>query len=140
MTPTRKDLEVSILNRTLGRRNYKLSEPCGPNAELTAAVMTDPGNTYGLIIKLEGFPEVCPSIYVKGELKNWKGRPMSSTDASMHCYGYENGNTKLCYGWTSSWNPQVSLLYLYMRGKIWLECYEMHLVTGNPIDYYLPHA
>lgn len=140
MKQKRFENEVAILDKILGRANYRLEDPYGLRTELLALVKTERGKFYYLFIKMHGYPEVCPTVYVKGELKDCKGNPMSTTDASMHCYGYEDGNTKLCIGWESSWNPQTTIIFLYLRGKIWLECYESHLVTGKPIDYYLRHA
>lgn len=140
MKPNRKDLEVAILDRMLGRNNYSLANPLGQTPSLLALVKTQAGKMYYLYFDLTGYPEECPSTFVKAELKDWKGNPLSTTDASMHCYGYWNGMTKLCLGWTSEWTPGAHLFALYVRGKIWLECYDRHLVTGKPIDYYLKHA
>ena len=140
MKQSRRDLEVALLDRILGPANYHLSNPSGPNAELLALVKTEKKKFYYVIIKLGGYPEVYPSVYVKGELKNKRGEPMSTTDASMHCYGYENGNTKLCLGWTATWNPETHLVFLYLRAKIWLECYDRHLATGQKIEDFLRHA
>lgn len=140
MTPYRKAVEVNILDRTLGRDRYRLVDPLGQETKLYALAKTSSRKEYVLIIDLAGYPEKCPNLYVRGELKDHWGRSMSETSASMHCYGYENGNTKLCQGWQSSWTPSYHIFALYMRGLFWLECYERHLVTGKSIDQYLKHA
>jgi hypothetical protein len=140
MNLNRKSVEVNILDRTLGRDKYRLVDPLGPNTKLYALAKTSSQKEYVLILDLAGYPEACPKIYVRGELKDHWGKPMSETSASMHCYGYEDGNTRLCQGWQASWTPAYHIFALYMRGLFWLECYERHLATGETIDKYLKHA
>lgn len=140
MTERRIVQETLLLEERLGPYNYRWEDKHSDHSVMKAVVETASKKVYVLILELMGYPELMPDMYVMGELKYKNGEPMSKTSYSMHCYGYCDGNTEICFGDSSEWSPQTSLFDLYIKGKIWLECYDGgHLVTGKPIDYYLRH-
>ena len=72
--------------------------------------------------------------------KDKDGNDLSGTSACMHTLSSEHGWTRICHYGYNDWTPAVSLFKVYVRCHLWLEMYEAHLQTGNPIDYYLKHA
>ena len=67
------------------------------------------------------------------------GEAMNGCSAAMHTLYAENNKTRICHYGSDSWNPYVSIYKIYIKCRLWLEIYELHLKTGNPLDYYLKH-
>ncbi|MBQ3289217.1 MAG: hypothetical protein IJH50_07395 [Kiritimatiellae bacterium] len=103
------------------------------------AARTNRKNIYTLYIPLDGFPESMPKVFVTRMLLSRSGEKLDSPSASMHTLQSENGWTRLCHYGSNSWTSDVSLYKIYIKCRLWLEMYELHLQTGNDIDYYLSH-
>lgn len=103
-------------------------------------VVTNRKNNYTLRIDLSDFPESIPPAFVKEMLRNKDGNALSDCSSSMHTLCSEHGWTRICHYGYSSWTPRVSIYKVFIRCRLWLEAYESHLETGNPIDYYLRHS
>lgn len=94
---------------------------------------------YTLRIELSGFPNNVPKVFVTKMLKDKYGEKLDSADGSMHVLESEHGWTRICHYGDASWTPNVSLYKIYVKCCLWLNMYELHLETGNDIEYYLNH-
>ena len=129
--------ENTILNRYLTPNLFKFHDVGTPKEHLVMGARTNRKNIYRLYIPLDGFPLNKPKVFVTQRLKDKWGNIIADYSASMHTLGAENGWTQIChYG---AWDPNVSLYKIYIKCRLWLEMYELHLQTGKPIDYYLNH-
>ncbi len=136
MTPLRLVDELNLLVKDLSLNNFELKDGLTDHPVLRAAIVTANQHHYGLEIDLTGFPEKQPKMYVLKKLMKQDGTPMGLSSA-MHCLGITDEKTRVCFA--NSWQPDTHLIELYFKGKLWLECYEAHLETGNTIDHYLKH-
>lgn len=96
-------------------------------------------NVYTLRVELSRFPNSVPKVFVMKMLKNQDGEKLDSCDGSMHVLESEHGWTRICHYGEGAWTPNVSLYKIYVKCCLWLNMYELHLETGNDIDYYLNH-
>ena len=106
---------------------------------LVMAARTNRGNIYTLKMDLSNFPENVPQVFVNKMLYDACGCALDSPSPSMHTLNSENGCTQICHYGRKSWNNMVSLYKVYLKCRIWLEIYEEHLRSGEPIDFYLTH-
>lgn len=105
---------------------------------------TNTGNEYALWIPLGNFPNEAPRMYVVSpkNLRHRSGQLLSSlgTSSAMHLLGpNEHGHPQICHYNGQYWHPKVTLHKIVMKGRLWLEAYENHLVSGRNIDEYLGH-
>ena len=91
---------------------------------------------YTLRMDLEGFPFVAPDVCTTRMLYTKSGKPLDNPQHGMHCLGSKHGGTQICH-FGSSWHPMISLYKVFIKCRIWLEAYELHLDTGMKLDYYL---
>ena len=134
--------ELAVLSRKLPRNAFhffnvedgSVSEPY-----LRIGARTNSGNIYTLHMSLGGFPMNQPRVRLTRMLKDVNGNDMDHASAAMHTLSAEEGCTRICHSGVNSWTPAVSLYKVYMKCRLWLEMYEMHLRTGKPLDYWLPH-
>ena len=139
MDQQRLMMETQVLNQYLTPNLFKFHDIGTPNEHIVMAARTNRKNVYRLYIKLEGFPLRKPEVYVTQALRDKKGNVLSQVSGTMHTLGMwqEKGWTQIChYG---AWNPDVAIYKIYIKCRLWLEMYELHLQTGKPIDYYLNH-
>ncbi len=132
-------LELHVLQQKLPPNLYRFCDLDKPAPYLLAGARTNRGNVYTLRIELAEFPLHIPKAFVTRMLQDRAGRPLSGASASMHTLPSEHGRTRLCHFGYDSWTPLVSLYKIYVKCRLWLEMYELHLQTGHPIDYYLNH-
>lgn len=137
MTPQRLVAELNEVAKYLGLNNFKLLDGVTPHPLFKAPVVTHTGRTHGLELHLSGFPESSPDMCVPEALRMKDGRLMTIS-SEMHCLGIRDGKTYICHN--KIWRPETSLFNLYIKGKLWLEGYENHLITGEPIAKYLKDA
>lgn len=132
--------EFSVLSRRIPENAFRFFGIGSRSSYLRIGAITNSGNVYTLHIELSNFPESIPPVYVTQMLRNKEGEEMSSASAAMHTLSSEHGWTRICHYGYNAWTPAISLFKVYVRCRLWLEMYEAHLRTGNPIDYYLKHA
>jgi len=118
---------------------WKFVDLNGKRPYLAAAVQTKVGRVYTIQIELERFPQGVPKVFVTEMLRRKDGTAMDSSSRSMHTLDSEHGRTRICHYGVDSWTPGVSLYKIYIKCALWLNCYEEHLRTGKPMDYYLSH-
>jgi len=137
MTETRKWAEERLLLQHLPAQAFKFVGLDTDDPVLVLAAQTNAKNSYVVVIKLAEYPECQPDAYINETLLSKAGVPLCIPSASMHTLdGSGDLKTHICY---AGWNPQSSLYKIYLKCKLWLECYELHLKTGNDIDFYLNH-
>lgn len=139
MTKSRYEAELQVLNRYLTPNLFKFQDMGTNRAHLVMAARTNRKNIYTLYIPLDGFPETLPKVFVTRMLKSRTGEDLDGASAAMHTLPSENGWTRLCHYAADSWTEDVSLYKVYIKCRLWLEMYELHLQNGRPIDYYLNH-
>ena len=111
-------------------------------------IQTNSKKTYRLkIITGNSFPNSHPRVYVTYpshySLVDYEGNHLKSRGASsrMHTLSpNEDNNVQICHYDSSNWRPTVTLYKVIIKCRLWLEAYEGHLRTGEPIDYFLSHA
>ena len=138
MDNNRYQAELRVLQNKLAPNLYKFIDMDKELPYVVMAARTNRGNVYTLRIELDRFPNEIPKVFVLKMLKTKHGRSMNDCSASMHTLTSEHGWTRICH-YGSSWTPKISIYKVYVRCRLWLEMYEQHLKTGNPLDYYLDH-
>lgn len=139
ITNERLELENSVLQKRIPANAYRFMDIGTSKPYLAIAAKTNRGNVYTLRIELDEFPDEIPKAFINKMLRNNNGGMMNDCSAAMHTLQSENGRTRIChYGW-DSWNNRVSLYKVYVKCRLWLEMYELHLDNGKNIDYYLNH-
>jgi len=139
MTKSRLAAETQVLNQFLGPNLFRFQEMGTPNAHLVMAARTNRKNVYTLYAELKGFPASMPRVFVTRMLKDRAGNDLSVPSGDMHTLASDHGWTRLCHYSAASWTPDVSLYKVYVKCRLWLEMYELHLQTGKKISYYLNH-
>ena len=85
------------------------------------------------------FPNSVPPMIVKTPsmttLKKRNGNNLDGFDD--HIYGVHDGCTQICHFKPSLWKDNNTLYQVVMKGLIWLEAYQAHLRTGQPLNVYL---
>lgn len=139
MTEERLNLEKSVLQREMPLVQCVFKDMNTSTPYVLMPVKTKNGKVYTIRIDLDGFPNSLPHAFVTKMLRTKNGESMDSASASMHTLPTEHGYTRICHYGYESWNPMVSILKVYVKCALWLNMYELHLLTGNTMDYYLNH-
>lgn len=105
---------------------------------------TNGGTQYAVRFVLpESYPDDCPSALVTHPvpLVNRRGRSLATigASASMHVLDGEGPYTSICHYHPARWGADRTLYEVAIKSRLWLEAYEIHLRTGEPIDTYLAH-
>ena len=136
---TRLHMEQEVLNYYLPSSAYRFMDMNTANPYLVMGVMTNHGKSYTIRIDLADYPQNVPQVYVTRMLLTKDGAIMDSPSAAMHTLSSRYGFTRICHYGTNAWNYRVTLYKVYIKCRLWLEIYELHLKTGKPMDYYLNH-
>lgn len=139
MNLQRQRIEEKVLRHYLPSNTFVFKDLSTNNPYVLMAARTNNGKIYTIRIDLGNFPESVPKAFVTKMLKDKNGRAMDSTSGSMHTLTSEHGYTRICHYNSSAWNPNVSIYKVYIKIRLWLEMYELHLKNGKPLDYYLNH-
>ena len=133
MDKRRLELEKEVLSKKLPSNIYMFRDEGTPNFHLLIAARTNAKNVYTLKIMLNDFPASVPSVYTTQPLKDRNGNDLEVSH-ELHNYGTSNGQTRICHYPDDRWSPRVSLYKVYIKCRLWLECYEIYLRTGESID------
>lgn len=133
MDQARFELEKAVLEKKLPSNIYMFREMGTPNAHLLIGARTNAKNVYTLKIMLNDFPSSVPDVYTTKPLKDRSGHYLDVSH-ELHCLGPASGGTRLCHYPIEYWSPHVSLYKVYIKCRLWLECYEIYLRTGQSID------
>lgn len=111
---------------------------------LTGTLCTRSGTHYLIRLCLPGdYPASPPRAYVLSPyLVTRDGGPLPHPSASMHTLAPDQeGHIQICHSHPYRWNERAdNLVKVAAKLRLWLEAYEAHWATGEPIDHYLPHA
>ena len=125
--------------------SFRIQCPQDPErAGAVGTLTTNAGNEYGLWIPLGDFPNEPPGMFVVSpkDLRKRSGKKLAKIgpSADMHLLGPdEHGHPQICHHNDASWTPNITIFKVVMKGRLWLEAYEMHKATGKNIDRYLAH-
>jgi hypothetical protein len=128
-----------VLQENLPENIYRFMDMGTDSPYLAMAAKTNEGNVYTLKIELAEFPESVPRVFVTHMLYDAKSNPLDTPNQYMHTLRSENGCTQICHYGRNAWTNMVSLYKVYIKCRLWLEIYEEHLHSGEPIDHYLTH-
>lgn len=140
----RLSMEKDILDRELSNVTWFNPTSAG-NTRVEWRVNTNNGQSYVLRIYLPGnFPNECPTLVVShspygSPLRKKNGSLLDHTSMDDHTYDAHDGFTKICHFNPSQWSNVSTLYQVLLKGRIWLEAYEIHRRTGASLDTYLPH-
>ena len=86
------------------------------------------------------FPNSCPSVVVispNGILRRANGSFLRTASRNDHVLPSKDGFTQICHFRSHIWMGDATLSQVVKKGVIWLEAYELHLQTGDPLDKFL---
>jgi ubiquitin-protein ligase len=139
MTPQRLQQEIAILEKFFPKK-YKFENLYLENELLDVGVKTQSGKVYRLNILLPNdYPNSLPKVYIVFPLplKKADGSIITGLSHSFHTLENDGDKIQICHYKPNAWKPTHTLYRIIMKARIWLEAYEGHLATGNPIDNYL---
>ncbi len=122
-------------------------EFCNPTAQLTieGRYWSSQSTSYFLVVKVPpGYPDECPSTYIC-----WPS-PLRGRDKPLEDYGSTHdmhvwetdvpGWTKICTYNPTRWRSSETVERVLHKAFLWIEAYEAHIETGEPIAHYLMAA
>ena len=133
--------EKDILEQYFSK-NVEWIEPTNPSkSRVEVKLQSNSNKKYTLRVYLkEDFPNSCPhmAIVQPRNLRSKNNLEIPLMDKSFHTLGLTvDGFTKLCHYSPELWTSDITLYNVFMKGRLWIEAYEGHLETGNPMDTYL---
>ena len=140
LTQQRLAMERAVLARKLPPNTYHFCNMQTDCPFLAVAARTNAGNIYTVRIDLRNFPNQVPAAGVTRLLNDRMGNPLDTCNGLMHVLNCDwQGGTRICHYGPRSWTPNVSLYKIFIKCRLWLELYELHLQTGKPIDHFVVH-
>jgi hypothetical protein len=139
MTDERLNKEFATLKTVLKDKAFQFLDFNTAKPNLVVAQQTNSGRVYTIKIDLSDFPNNIPDVFITrpSPLKTIAGNPMLEASHTMHTLCGENGCTKVCHYGPQDWSSNVSLYHVIIKIRFWLEAYETHLKTGEPLSNYL---
>ncbi len=135
----RLKIERDVLDKYFPNRVTWISPRQSTKVEVK--LETNKNNSYTLRIGLpEDFPNSCPKLTIVSpkNLRQKNGQPLPENSSEFHTLGAEGGCISICHFYPLRWNAQDTMYEVFMKGRLWLEAYEGHLNTGEPLNVYLP--
>jgi hypothetical protein len=125
-------------------KRYVIQDLNTGHAYIDLGLRTNANRTYRLKILLGDFPYSKPEVYVvyPKNLRDYNGYLLSDigVSAEMHLLQPdEDDNIQLCHYSDKVWHSNVTLYKVALKCLVWLNAYDGHLRTGEPLDYYLKH-
>lgn len=132
----RRELEEYFCNKV---KWINPADQHASNVEVTVTLSND--KQYTLSVSLPSdFPNSCPSMIVsvpRDCLKKKNGCFLNVSSAEDHTLPSKDGCTQICHCRPDLWRNDCTLYQVFIKGLTWLEAYEVHLETGDPLDCYL---
>jgi hypothetical protein len=107
--------------------------------EASGVASASSGRQYSLAIPIPtGFPNQRPPMYVTDPLplRMADGSLLSALGVShqMHTLApSSNGMIQICHWRDARWHSNILLHKVFLKGLLWIEAYEQHLATGQPL-------
>ena len=136
---SRLSLERDLLDKYFPNR-VTWTAPRG-STKVELKLETNENKPYILRIDIPpDFPNSCPPLTVISptNLRQKNGLPLPENDSEFHTLAAKDGCISICHFYPLHWNAQDTLYEVFMKGRLWLEAYEGHLKSGQPISVYLP--
>ncbi len=138
MSPGRLAAEKAIL-----AKNFPTFRWSGDGLVVDGTLHTNRGREYRVRLdSLLGYPSAMPRVLVTAPtLYTRDGRPMweVGTSAKMHTLTPLGTWVQVCHGRGDRWETRDTLYLAVLKARLWLEAYEYHLDTGEPLDRWLSH-
>ncbi|MBH0776587.1 hypothetical protein [Nocardia bovistercoris] len=135
----RLDTERTILARYFPQLEWH--DPTDPDrTHVQGEIAANSGASYALRLDIPAtYPATCPAMVVPrpAPLRDHDGRPLTEPDRTMHTLAALDDATRISHCHPARWVPSNTLYLVALKGRIWLEAYETHLRTGEPIETYL---
>lgn len=112
----------------------------GPDTRIEVQMTSNSNKAYTLRACIQpDYPNSCPDLLVCNPSRPLKNKDGYDLDCGTdnHSYGTKDGLTTICHFVPTMWTNEYTLYQVFMKGRIWLEAYEIHLHTGKPIKTYL---
>jgi hypothetical protein len=139
MTNERLNKEYAVLQKILRDKTFRFLDFNTAKPNLVVAQQTNSGKIYTIKIDLSDFPYTVPDAFITNPkpLNTRTGEPMLGASHPMHTLPGVDGCTKVCHYGPQDWSSNVSLYEVIIKIRFWLEAYETHLKTGEPLSNYL---
>lgn len=101
--------------------------------------LSNSGHRYHLALPIpSGFPFTRPALYLTepSPLLTADGRTVASLGVShnMHTLSPSPaGFVQICHWRDDRWHARILLHKVFLKGLLWIEAYEQHLATGQPL-------
>ena len=112
----------------------------GPDTRIEIQMTSNSNKAYTLRACIQpDYPNSCPELFVCNPSRPLKGKDGNDLECGTdnHSYGTKQGLTTICHFVPTLWTNEYTLYQVFMKGRIWLEAYELYLQTGKPIKTYL---
>lgn len=137
----RLGLEKAILETYFKHKVQWINPTACGETKVEVQMTTTNNKNFTLRVYLPNdFPNSCPDMVVcnpSSPLVKKDGSVLSSVSGTDHTYGTKDGMTKICHFLPAKWTSENTLYQIFMKGLIWLEAYEGHRATGQPINNFL---
>ena len=133
----RLGLEKELLDKYFPNRVKWIDPGSGTKVEVQVTCSNDRQYTLRVYIP-EDFPNSCPKMVVKSAmLRAYNGVYLHQYPGDNHT-GYNiDGYSGICHFRPNLWRANNTLYQVFMKGLIWLEAFQSHLRTGQPLSKYL---
>lgn len=137
----RLGLEKQVL-KTYFQDKVRWIDPtvCG-GTKVEVQMKTSNNRNFTLRVYLpKDFPNSCPEMVVcspSSPLVKNDGTVLKFSSYGDHTLGTKDGMTQLCHYRTNKWTSINTLYQVFMKGLLWLEAYEGHRASGEPISNFL---
>jgi hypothetical protein len=103
---------------------------------------TSAGRKYALYLLIpSNFPYARPSLYITDPrpLLTHNGQSLASlgTSHAMHTLSPTNNCVQICHWRDERWHSGILLHKVFLKGLMWLEAFEQHLATGEPLSQFV---
>ena len=134
----RLGFEKELLEKYFGNRITWIDP--GDRTKVEVQVTSSSDEQYTLRVYLPAdFPNSCPDMVVKtsSRLRAHNGWHLEDYPGDNHIGRTRDGYTGICHFRPNLWRDDNTLYQVIMKGLIWLEAYEAHIRTGQPLSQYL---
>jgi hypothetical protein len=85
------------------------------------------------------YPDEKPQLYVSSPVTLYKYNSLKTINSLGVTHDFHtlstglDGCVQICHGGSGSWSASKTCVGVFMKGILWLEAYETHLITGKSI-------
>ena len=144
MDQRRFQYEQALMEKYFPRKHQWVNMDDPQNAFLDFAHTSASGRSYNLKIVIPpDYPNSLSQVFVMypkpDKFVDHRGKPLYQygPDHNMHLLHPNGKFAQLCHFLKDDWHPNCSLYLVAVKCALWLEVYEQHLATGQPIDTFV---